>query len=224
MNERNLGSVVRELRVKRGLNQAELAEAPGVDMDAGNISRFERGEQGIQQKKLEAIANKLQVPLSEIYAIVEGKKIESPAGTYNTEVGPNLGRSLPLVSWVRAGSWDAVVDPFEPGIADDWVTATRRMGKRSYALRVRGDSMVDPSGNGPSFPDGAIICVDPEVQPQHRDYVVVRIESNKEATFKQLVDEGGQRYLKPLNPRYPIMPITEDATFCGVVRQMVMDF
>jgi len=43
------------------------------------------------------------------------------------------------------------------------------------------------------------------------------------ATFKQLVVNAGQAYLKPHNDRYPIMLMQQDAVICGAVKQMVMD-
>ena len=74
------------------------------------------------------------------------------------------------------------------------------------------------------FPNGSIIIIDPAVEPRQGSFVVVRLDEAEQATFKQMVIDGGTRYLKPLNPRYPLMEIRQSATVCGVVRQMVMDF
>ena len=35
--------------------------------------------------------------------------------------------------------------------------------------------------------------------------------------LKQLIIEGSRQYLKPLNPRYPIIALTEQFKVCGVV-------
>jgi SOS-response transcriptional repressor LexA len=45
------------------------------------------------------------------------------------------------------------------------------------------------------------------------------LEDTQEATFKQLIIEGGQMYLKALNPDWPtrIMEVTKNAFICGVV-------
>jgi SOS-response transcriptional repressor LexA len=71
----------------------------------------------------------------------------------------------------------------------------------------------------PKFHDGDLIFVDPLVSAQSCRYVVVRLEHPQEATFKQLIVEGGRRYLKALNPDWPnrIIEMDSDATICGVV-------
>jgi len=68
----------------------------------------------------------------------------------------------------------------------------------------------------PAIPDGSIIIVDPNRDPQNGQIVVVRQNHDSEATVKRLVIDGGYSYLKPDNPRYPIMQMADDAVFCGV--------
>lgn len=137
-----------------------------------------------------------------------------PAGL---EPAPAVTTRLPLISWVTAGHWRAVIDSFQPGDADAWVETTKRVGPSAFALTVRGDSME------PRCPDGAIIVVDPDREAVNGSLVVVRLDKDEEATFKRLVIEGGRRFLAPLNPRYPVLEITGPATICGVVRQVLID-
>ena len=49
--------------------------------------------------------------------------------------------------------------------------------------------------------------------------VVAKLEDEQQATFKQLIIEGDQKFLKPLNPAWPepILKINGNATICGVV-------
>ncbi len=58
----------------------------------------------------------------------------------------------------------------------------------------------------PIFPAGAIIVVEPDLEAIPGNYVIVR-NGGGEATFKQLVKDGEDWYLKPVNPRYPIKPL-----------------
>ncbi len=105
-----------------------------------------------------------------------------------------------------------------PGVAEEWISTTERIGPNAFALYVRGDSME------PEFSDGDIILVDPAEPARPGDYVVVRLEAEAEVTFKQLVIDGPRRYLKPLNPRYPILEVTTDAVICGVVVEKTRRF
>jgi len=120
--------------------------------------------------------------------------------------------SVPLISWVQAGDWREVIDTFAPGDAEEWMLCPRAHGPRTFALRVRGVSME------PKYRNGAIIFVDPGKQADHGSNAMVRLEDEKEATFKQLVIEGDKRFLKPLNPNWPDQLIHNGtATICGVV-------
>ena len=61
------------------------------------------------------------------------------------------------------------------------------------------------------------MIVDPQLEAWSGDFVIVRLDDAQESTFKQLVVDGPQRFLKPLNPRYPVIPINGNATIVGVV-------
>lgn len=80
-----------------------------------------------------------------------------------------------------------------------------------YALRVIGDSMA------PEFLDGHIIIVDPAMPPQHGAYVVIDYQG--ETTFRQLVIEGGKKFIKALNDVYPAVELVEQYAVRGVVVQ-----
>lgn len=81
-----------------------------------------------------------------------------------------------------------------------------------YALRVVGDSMA------PEFWDGCIVIVDPGSNPGHETYVIADMGGD-EVTFRQLIVDGARRYLKPLNPSYPIVEWQPTYTVRGVVVQ-----
>ena len=63
--------------------------------------------------------------------------------------------------------------------------------------------MTSPVGR--SYPAGMIIFVDPEREAASGDRVVAKVNGDNEATFKQLVIDGERKYLKPLNPAYPVI-------------------
>ena len=123
---------------------------------------------------------------------------------------------MPLISWVQAGAWQEVVEV--PGEAESWILCPVQHSSRTFALKVVGQSMQSP-GEKRSFDDGDIIHVDPEVPANNNSLVVVRVDSDNEATFKQLIVESGRHFLKALNPSWPnrITEMPQDAVICGVV-------
>jgi SOS-response transcriptional repressor LexA len=137
---------------------------------------------------------------------------------YNVETGPDILGSVPLISWVQAGVWSETVDNFQPGDAEEWIPCPVKHSNKTFVLRVRGESMLNPYSR-PSFHDGDLIFVDPDRRAENGSLVVVRLDNGKEAVFKKLVIEGEKQYLRALNPTWPepVILIDENATLCGVV-------
>lgn len=66
-----------------------------------------------------------------------------------------------------------------------------------FAMVVNGDSMAS---SGPySFPNGTIVTFDPRKEAAHGDFILCGIYDTNETTFKQLVIDQSQKYLKPLS-------------------------
>lgn len=133
----------------------------------------------------------------------------------NVDQSPSIQGTVPLISWVQAGNWEQAIDTLLTGQGER-ISTTYKPKNHTYALRVRGDSME------PKFPDGCIIIIEPDEHPAPGQYVIIR-QNGDDVTFKQLVKDGGSLFLKPLNARYPIMELKNDAIFCGVVKRMEMD-
>lgn len=153
--------------------------------------------------------------------------IRAPKPTHATAAGQifdanvrptsNIGKPVPLISWVTAGEWAEIVDNFQPGDAEQWFHCPVPHSEKTFALTVVGDSMCNPGGRH-SFAHGDVIYVDPERPAQNGSYVVVRLEDSREATFKKLLIDGSKKWLKPLNPDWPnqLIEINGNATICGV--------
>lgn len=206
-NTNALGDRLKTLRKKRGLSQAELATRAGL-AGQGAIGNIERGSRGYGVSVLE-IARVLQT--SPAFLLLE---TDDPAAAPNTNdvidsPPPRAaafsgagGDLVPLVSWVQAGQWAEAV-PVDPREVEEWLPCPVRHSPRTYALRVRGDSMTSPHG-GRSYPEGSVIFVDPERRSPYsgQRVVALRTDSN-EATFKTYKNEDGRQWLHPINPTYP---------------------
>jgi SOS-response transcriptional repressor LexA len=138
----------------------------------------------------------------------------------NVSPGPDIKGMVPLISWVQAGLFCEAPDLLAPGDAMDWLPCVQKLGPHAYALRVQGDSMTATYGR--SYPEGCIIFVDPDCPVTNGCRVIAKIPDANEATFKVYSEDAGKRYLKPLNPQYPIIEMTEAMTLCGVVKGYYM--
>ena len=87
----------------------------------------------------------------------------------------------------------------------------------AFWLQVTGDAMTAPVGI--SIAQGMMILVDPSIEPEPGKMVIAQTPDAEEATFRQLIEESGQRYLKPLNPTYPKTLFDERCRVIGVVVQ-----
>ncbi len=218
--------------MKRKINQIRLNNLELLISEAGSAAKLARTA-GTNSSYLSQVRNQLPTKKGTPRAIGDDLAIKledamnKPQGwmdnshdstTYirqehNAHLGPELKSPLPLISWVQAGEWQEVSESFVPQYGDEMFQCPAKCSPESFVLRVRGTSME------PKFHEGDLIFVDPNAPAEHGKYVVVRIDSSNEATFKQLIIEEGSQYLKALNPDWPnrIIEIDEDASICGVI-------
>lgn len=208
----SFGKLLREAREKAGYTQEQVGAFWTPPLDRVSVSNWERDENLPEAWRLPALAKRLRFSLDRIFE------------TGNTYAGPEVQKA-PLISWVQAGNFAAVIDNLQPGDAEDWIPTTVPVRRHTYALRVRGDSMTNPNGD-PTFPNGCVIVVEPEAidtldklaSSPVTSFIIVKREGDDEATFKQLVRDSGKFWLKPLNPQYPMIELKEGDVLCGVVR------
>ena len=127
-------------------------------------------------------------------------------------------RRVPLVSWAEAARVK-LMDAHELLAKEATIYVGISANSRLFALTVRGDSMIDPSGSV-SFPDGCTIIVDPDTPARPMDYVIVQLPDRDDCAFKQLVHDGITPYLKSLNPAYQsngLHALPEEGQIIGVV-------
>jgi len=189
------------------MSEQQFAEAVGVSR--GAVQQWEKpGGTAPKRTNQPRVAELLGISLAELMS-----------GGTNLGQGVDKRIEVPLVSEVEAGNY-TVIDNFQPKSNFETVPVSVPVLRHTYALRVHGDSMVSDTRD--SFPDGSIIIVEPEMAPLPGDYVIALNEEN-ETTFKQLIRDGGEYFLKPLNLRYPIRPLGA-AKIIGVVREFTKRF
>lgn len=210
----NMIDRIKQKMAERGLEQKDLVVRLGVSK--GTISNWlNEKNKGISEESLEQLSRILKTtPLYLRYGFDPASAVEvsNVAPTHFKEP-----RKFPVISWVQAGEWSEAIDMFQPGHADQWEASDSNVSNQSFWLRVVGDSMTAPSGI--SIPEGHMILVDPSAAADNGSLVIAKLMDSHEVTFKKLVLDAGQRYLKPLNPNYRTIEINGNCRIVGVVKE-----
>jgi SOS-response transcriptional repressor LexA len=218
--------------MKRKINRIRLKNLELLISEAGSAAKLARTA-GTSSSYLSQVRNQLPTKkgtpraIGDDLAIKLEKAMKKPQGwmdgphngdtsatpEHNAHDGPGIRSLHPLISWVHAGEWSEVCEGYAPQYGTELLPCPVACSPESFVLRVRGASME------PKFHEGDLIFVDPNALAEHGKYVVVRLDASNEATFKQLIVEGGKQYLKALNPDWPnrIIEVDEEASICGVV-------
>lgn len=213
-------------RKQAGLSQKGAAEKASVDQ--ATISNLERGKH-LGSTHLLKIADALGVSyrwLSEgVGEMQEGTR--DNLGEYHVNVAPAAQPlryfSYPVVSEVNAGLFADCVVPYPAGMEERHETTDYKAQGQAFWLEVTGDSMTAPTGVRPSIPEGTLVLVDTGKEALPGNLVVAQLDESNQATFKKLVVDGGQKYLKPLNPAYPLIPINGNCRIIGVAVKAQMN-
>ena len=127
------------------------------------------------------------------------------------ELIPTQMTEIPLLGWVAAGQ------PVDINEENEHVTVPASMVKKnSYALRVRGHSMIDDN-----IEDGDVIVIEKRESASNGESVIAMINGETVTLKKFYVEKDGIR-LQPANPEMdPIYLRNEDVQILGIVTGVI---
>jgi repressor LexA len=122
----------------------------------------------------------------------------------------------PLVASLGVTSAGAPIEAIE--ISGEWQTLPSIMGglekmkSEIFLLKISGDSMINAG-----IKDGDVVLVKSQKEFVSKDIVLAQI--GDESTIKRFISEDKPPYvyLKPENPKYEIIPFTDEAELKGKV-------
>jgi repressor LexA len=122
---------------------------------------------------------------------------------------------IPVYGNIAAGYPDGVEPGGEIGrLQIDAHTAGIRRARRAFALKVRGDSMVNAG-----IQDGDIVILE---HGQAKDGDIVAALIDNETTLKRFIQKSGRHpFLKAENPRYPNLHPVSELVIQGVAKAVV---
>ncbi|EON13427.1 LexA family transcriptional regulator [Pandoraea sp. SD6-2] len=186
-------------------NRTEFGRRLGYK-DGAFIRQLLGGSRPIREKTVNAVE---ALPGMKGWFSQNRSAVPETAGFQNVEIVKSSGRRVPVISYVQAGLMVEIVDPFSLGGGFEIVEVSIPCSSRTFALRIRGNSME------PRFYEGDLAIIDPELSPKPGQFVVAK-NTSEEATFKKYrprgMDERGNDVfeLVPLNEDYPTLHSERD--------------
>lgn len=204
-----LGTTLKFLLRELNMNESQLARKTGIGQPV--IHRMASGEtENPKIKTLVPVAKFFGISISQLIGEEPLPNKQQP-GSFLTS---RQWAGVPLLEWDEAVNWNEL----DKSKLARQISVDVRISDDSFALRVRDSSMK------PLFPEGTLIVVDPAAKPQNRDFVVVHLADQKWPVFKQLLVDGDDMYLKPLNPDFRLTHLDKPHKILGVVVQGKLNF
>ncbi|MHB9807041.1 LexA family protein [Pantoea ananatis] len=201
-----------------GLSQETLAEKLGISQSA--VAQILAGKNALNFKRALEIATILGVEVKQFSPSL-AKEVEDLtyanakfAGHYEPS------RKYPVVSSAQAAAWAEGCEPYTFKEFDRWLESNADIKGEGFWIKVEGDSMTAPMGV--SIPEGTYVLFDTGRKPINSSLVIAKLADHDETTFKKLVIDGGQKYLKGLNPQWPMVPVDDNCRIIGVAVQATM--
>lgn len=101
-------------------------------------------------------------------------------------------RQIPVVEWEAAA--DLIDGQQEIHDEKAYIMANPALSDKAFAVVMHDSSME------PVFPKGSTLVFDPMETAKDRNYILVKLKDAKAPIFRQLLIDGEDKYLKPLNP------------------------
>jgi repressor LexA len=121
---------------------------------------------------------------------------------------------IPIYGQIPAGMATLTEQTIEGHVSLDARSVNASKNARTFALRVRGDSMIDAH-----ILDGDIVILEDRKDVRNGDIVAALIDG--ETTLKRYVMEHGRPYLKAENPLYPDLTPARELRVQGVMVSLV---
>ncbi|MBA2243116.1 MAG: repressor LexA [Chthoniobacterales bacterium] len=121
---------------------------------------------------------------------------------------------IPIYGQIPAGMSALTEQDVEGHVSLDSSTVNASKNGRTFALRVRGDSMIEAH-----ILDGDIVILEDRKDAQSGDIVAALIDG--ETTLKRYVMDHGRPYLKAENPLFPNLIPARELRIQGVMVSLV---
>lgn len=129
--------------------------------------------------------------------------------------GLQESKNIPIISWCCIKDW--IQNKSQASILN-FISIEKNVSTDTFALKM---SDFNSNITDPRFHQDSIIIVEPNIALKNRDYVIVCGKKEKasgcQCLIRQLLIDGSDQYLKPLNAETETKKIGVDEKIIGVI-------
>lgn len=125
-------------------------------------------------------------------------------------------QSIPIISWTDCLQLAKLMGSLNSTNWDHWIT-TEYSSATAYALSSK------PSME-PRLPKGSTLIIDPNINPEDGDLVIVHFPNTNEATLRELSIDGPIKQLIPICRNSPPEPWDSNINVLGVLTKSIFKF
>jgi phage repressor protein C with HTH and peptisase S24 domain len=199
LSHERVWAAIDALAERYSLSPSGLARRAGLDSTAFNKSKRRSADGRPRWPSTESLAKIIEATgasLDEFLHLVEERPFGPSGASYG--VLPRQVTPVPLIGFAQAGAGGFFEDAgFPEGNGWDLVELPDRRSEGTFALGVRGDSML------PLYRNGDILIVDPNAAVRRGDRVVVKTGTGEVMAKVLERQSGGTVELMSLNPEHP---------------------
>jgi len=179
-----LSDILNRLMFEKKIRATELARE--VDLPQPTVHRIVTGKcANPHQSSLQPLANYFDITVDQLKGNSPLPKhlFEAQLPTHSPEA-----RTIPIIHWEDA------THNLQNITTDENIIAHQKLSLKCFALYMNDSSME------PQFSVGTTLIFDPDREAKDRSFVLVKLSKTEKPIFRQLLIDGTDRFLKPLNP------------------------
>jgi SOS-response transcriptional repressor LexA len=153
---------------------------------------------------LRALADFFKISIDELLTGIETKRQAS------------LTHSIPIISWSECINAQEFIETLSPSKWHKWVV-TEPLSEACFAV-------ISKPSMAPRFPIGTALVIDPTLQPEDGDIVLVHYLNTFETTLREISIDGPSALLSNLYGNSPPEPITSDISIKGILIRSIFSY
>lgn len=205
-----ISEVLSHLLSVRGITESSLAKA--LSVPRATINKIRSGKIiNPRSSTLSMIANYFDINVDQLIGVApllsdyELKFTQIPL--INLEDAADIERTLKNITFINHKHWTII----------EWAEKSKNKSGL-FAIKIDSDSML------PYFDSKTTVIIDTNALVANRKYILVRISSTDDVLLRQIFIDGNTQILKPINPIFKPIELTNDDSIIGVVIQAKREF